>query len=137
MERICGGDEFVLYFGLVFPPVTGNLHGAFYGFRAGVAEEDLAGERMFDDEFGQFGLKFVVVVVRKVDELLGLFLDGFYYLGVAVAQEACPPSGEKVKILVAVFVEEPGSLAFNEGGFDPGVGLHDVAVVIVVYVHCF
>ena len=137
MERICGGDEFILCFGLVLAPVSCDLHGAFYSFRAGVAEEDLAGERVLDDKLGQFGLKLVVVVVREMDELFGLVFDGFHYLGVAVAQEACPPSGEKVKVFVAVFVEEPGSLAFYEGGFDPGVSLHDVAVVIVVYVHCF
>lgn len=137
MERICGGDEFILCFGLVLAPIPCDFHGAFYGFCAGIAEEDLAGERMLDDKLGQFGLKLVVVVVRKMDELFGLIFYGLHYLGVAVAQEACPPSGEKVKVLVAVFVEEPGSLAFYEGGFDPGVGLHDVAVVIVVNIHTY
>ena len=51
MKRICGGDEFVFRFCLVFAPVSCNLHGAFNGFCAGIAEEDLAGERMLDDEF--------------------------------------------------------------------------------------
>ena len=84
MERICGGDEFVFGFRLVFAPVSCNFHGAFNGFSAGIAEEDLAGERMLDDEFGKNGLRFVVVIVRKVDELESLFLNGFYYVGMTV-----------------------------------------------------
>ena len=68
----------------MFAPVSCDLHGAFNGFSAGIAEEDLAGERMFDDKLGQFWLKFVVVIVRKVDELFGLLFYGFYYVGMAV-----------------------------------------------------
>jgi len=62
----------------VFP---GYFYGCFVGLSAGIAEKNLIGKRVHNQEFCQPYLRFDVVEIGYMNEPLGLFLYSYYHLG--------------------------------------------------------
>ena len=84
-----------------------QLHGAFDGFGASVAEKGFgqALRRDVRELFGQIGDRFHVINVRgTVDQLFHLRLGGSDNLGIAMSGVHHRDAGETVEILAAVLV---------------------------------
>jgi hypothetical protein len=98
----------------------------FVSLAAGIAEENLihAGQRA--ELVSQRFLQGNPVEVRGVDQSPGLLAQGARQLRVGMPQTVHRNAGDRIKVLVTVFVVEPDAFAARKSDGLPGVGLHEM-----------
>ncbi len=132
MERIERGDDFV-------PARTATAAGSvaefprqldqrLVGFRAAVAEKDLARPGQPDDPLRQPPLPFVVIEIGAVNQHLGLLREGFPDCGVRMAETAHRDTAAEVEIFPALVIPDvpPPAPGQREAPVDCR---HDVLIV--------
>ena len=101
--------------------VAGYLDGVLHGLGPGVDQQGLLGERAGGEGGQAFGQLHVALVhgdvEARVQQAIGLLLDGGHHAGVAVAHVHDPDAAREVDDLAAVHIGDEGSL----GGLDEDV----------------
>ncbi len=128
MERIFHGDDGAAAAQAV-GVFAGDLDGPFHRFGAAVGEENAIDARQLHQPLRQLDLRFADEEVGDVDQLFSLFLDGFHYPGMAVAQVIDRNAGQGIQVFPALDIPQFGAPAFAEG---QGVALEGRQVVFPV-----
>jgi hypothetical protein len=72
-----------------------------------------------------------------MDKLLGLSLDGFHYLRMAMTGVTNCNSGVEIEKKIGVDIFNPDPLRFfNDKGVDTGIGLRDIGLVFLEDLSC-
>ena len=99
---------------------------ALVGFRAGVAEEDLAGRKMLYDALGEPALWFVVIEIGDVQEFLGLFREGGGDFRMRMAEGAHGDAAAEVEVAPAIHIPDVAAGTAGEREIEARVGGQDV-----------
>ncbi|GBE57853.1 hypothetical protein BMS3Abin01_00779 [bacterium BMS3Abin01] len=115
----------------VTAPFTRQFYGALVSLGAAVGKEHLAAEAVLGDQLRQPGGGHRVIKVGHMAEHGRLLPDGPHHGGMAVPQIIDGQAGYEIQVGVAFFVIQVTALAPHENHRLPGVGGHDVAIVLL------
>ena len=151
METSPEADDGVGTFACALLAKTGELHGAFVGFGAGIGEKRFPGDcplrsgfvgRFCDvgafvgelvDELGYFGAMLYVEVVGNMQELFGLFLQRFREHGMVMAKAAYGNACKEIEIGFAGGIGKFHARTLHEFDVVASKGGHDIAVFELFY----
>ena len=128
MEGMTEGDD-------LMPPrggaeLPGQLVEPFVRLGTAVAEEDLPAEaEQIDDQLGKFPLRPREVEIGGVDQLCGLFGNGFDQGGMGMTEGRDGDPGTEIEIRFSCFVPNPASLPPRQGKIEPAVSRHHIVPV--------
>lgn len=90
---------------------TGQLDGGLVGFRSAVAEECLVGSGIIAQPLGQCGLRWHVVQIGNVVDLIDLPRDGIGQFLVAVSQTAGGNATDKIQVFLPLVGRQSAPLS--------------------------
>ena len=103
-----------------------QLHRAFIGFGAAVAEKHAIQPAVFHKVFRHIELRFAPVKVGAVAERLGLFGDGFHYRRMAMAEIVHGNAAAEIGVFSALFIIGIKPLPSDESHREAGVCIHQI-----------
>jgi len=103
-----------------------QFDGRFVGLRAAVAEKNLVGKRMPDQQLRQLGLRLGVIQIGNMRQFIHLLLDGSNHLRMRMPEIADGNAGHQIEIFLAVDIPDPGARPFRQYDRKPPVRIHDI-----------
>ena len=100
---------------------AGKLEQGLRGFRATVAEKNLAGTRIITKPSCLFTLQRTCEEVAAMTQLLDLVLHGLDPYGMAVPKRIHRHSAGKVQIFTTLVIPDPGALSAHNGNWGRGI----------------
>ena len=131
VEGVEGGDYLEGAVAVPGAVAAGELHRAFVGLGAAVAEEHFVEGGVLHQYLGQLKLGYGVELVGGLEQGAGLFGDGVGYGFVGVAGVVDGPAGGEVEVFLAVDVPDLGSVALDD---DDGLAADHEHIVFALYV---